>query len=474
MQKSAPGFCRFQTPRSSSSFPQWLRPVRWLLAVAGLSGASFSQTHTHTEAGRLARTTYADGRWVAYTYDASGNLQRVTTSETPVITATPNSVSPSIGSSIAFPVTASGPALTYQWRRNGKVIPGETSGTLSIAAVQPSHAGLYTLTVTNASGSVESAPIQLAPRSDQKLAGTGDSLPEWQDIRHPNGNFYDQVLLTGPAVTVRADPGQVTRVSFIDTNDDIVQVEFSGEGSLTVMLENASGPLPPALYNQSVGYMKGQPTLILAGATEATYLSVFSVGRSNAVIPYPRLLELGYGAAQLAAANIVTGVVPTDRVPAALGGNGTETFASRNQASALFQAAANYDGIADVRALAVQSPSSKLGGIFGGNVRFGAREGPTGIHAPGVAVAVRVVLHDLQAESDGLPLLQLGSCPATLIAGGSLRQPNARPLLVDGLIELQMVAGSNAHGTVGTAKACRARFEQLGVDVTSRLKVIGP
>jgi hypothetical protein len=41
-------------------------------------------------------------------------------------------------------------------------------------------------------------------------------------VLHPNGNYFDQVLLTGSAETLTAIPGQVARTSFIDLTDDIV------------------------------------------------------------------------------------------------------------------------------------------------------------------------------------------------------------------------------------------------------------
>lgn len=451
-----------------------LRRLLVLTLALGPVLSGYSQTHAYDAAGRLVRTTYADGKWAAYAYDAAGNLLRVTTSDTPVIAAGPATTAVAIGSPATLQAAATGPTLTYQWRRNGQPVSGATGPTLSISAVQPTDAGLYTVVVTNASGSIESGPAVLAPLAGQKVTGTADSLPDWQNIRHPNGNQYDQVLMTGPAVTVKADPGQVTRVSFIDLNDDIVQVEFSGAGSLSIVLEEATGPQPPAIYNQAVGYMKGRPTVVIGGADETSYVSVFSVGRANAVIPFNRLLELGYTMFQLVSSNITTGVMPGDKVPATMGGDGTETFLSRGQASGLFQSTATYDGVADLRALSLQSATGKFGGVFGGNMRYGGDRGPVGIHAPGIAVAVRVVLHDLRAEGDGWPILHLASSPAVLVAGGSLLQPNARPVSLASLTPLQMVAGSNSHGVSATAKACRARFEHNGVDVTTTFGVQGP
>ena len=114
---------------------------------------------------------------------------------------------------------------------------------------------------------------------------TGTELPPG-NIRHPNGNIFDQVLLTGTAETITADPGKVTRTSYIDLTDDIVQIEFSGAGTLSVVLDRASGPAAPLNYQQpSVGYMKGHAGIVITGANETTNVSVFSVGRATAFDP---------------------------------------------------------------------------------------------------------------------------------------------------------------------------------------------
>src|SRR4051812_34221171 len=71
---------------------------------------------------------------------------------------------------------------------------------------------------------------------------SGAAVEVASSIRHPNGNIYDQVLLTGPSATVTngwsdptaaargTSPDKITRIAFVDLNGDIVQVEFSGAG----------------------------------------------------------------------------------------------------------------------------------------------------------------------------------------------------------------------------------------------------
>jgi hypothetical protein len=105
------------------------------------------------------------------------------------------------------------------------------------------------------------------------LEGSGDVAGE--DIQHPSGNIFDQVLLTGQNIKLQAKPDQITRVSFMDEDEDIVQVEFSGSGTLAVNLDPATF-LPPALpprYNQEVMYVTGiSPACLSRGLIPARSL----------------------------------------------------------------------------------------------------------------------------------------------------------------------------------------------------------
>src|ERR1041384_6508637 len=80
---------------------------------------------------------------------------------------------------------------------------------------------------------------------------------EFSNIVHPNGQTYDQIMLKSSSIQVINDPGQVTRVSFLDQDGDIVQAEFSGSGKLGITLDNFSGPADPAGYVQpGIQYVK--------------------------------------------------------------------------------------------------------------------------------------------------------------------------------------------------------------------------
>jgi hypothetical protein len=235
---------------------------------------------------------------------------------------------------------------------------------------------------------------------------TGAATEVGTNIVHPNGNVYDQVLLTGVGATVQADPNQVVRVSFIDLNDDIVQVEFGGRGQLTLSLEHATGPAAPAKYNQpGVQYMRGHASITITVADATTNISVFSVGRCNAV----------------------------------------------NQA--LFPAGVTYDGLADIARLTITADPanpggfSNFGGIRLGNAHLFHTTGNVGIVANNVNVQGPVIIGDLEALADAVPLLVFGAGSqfATLtVAGGDLFQPNGRAIATSGFFSFNMTAGATS------------------------------
>jgi hypothetical protein len=106
--------------------------------------------------GRLDLAVGSQGHWlisVCLNYDAS----------TPFILTHPASQVAFLGLTVNFGVTAVGiPPLTYQWLFNAtNLLTGATNSTLTLANVQLSHAGQYSVVVSNALGSVVSSAATL-------------------------------------------------------------------------------------------------------------------------------------------------------------------------------------------------------------------------------------------------------------------------------------------------------------------------
>ncbi len=315
--------------------------------------------------------------------------------DAPSITTQPASQEVQSGTAVVLSVAASGDDLTYQWYTGtsgdtANPVSGATGSTLTTSALTVSTN--FWVQVTNAGGSADSDSAVItvaAPSVPLVLDGSGDIAGE--NIQHPNGNIFDQVLLTGESIRLQARPNQITRVSFMDETEDIVQVEFSGAGSFTVTLDPATF-LPPAIpprYNQAVEYVTGKPGVVIDGADANTFFSIFTVGSINAV----------------------------------------------NQA--LFPEGQIYDAKADVTLVEVVN-SSGMGGMQLSNTAFSGSTGKVGVDARGVPIAVRLTLGDIDADGDAVPHLLFGDGsftvaagnPGLRITGGDLLQTNGAAVVV--------------------------------------------
>lgn len=396
----------------------------------------------------------------------------------PLITRQPVSATVPIGSTISLiaELALDGSMTTLQWVRNGNAVSGANGPTLVLARVTSEQVGIYQLAATNANGTTYSQPAVVGVLPGEKTAGAVIAVEGVQNVIHPNGLIYDQHLLTGLAGTVRADPGQISRVSWLDPQGDIVQAEFSGAGAMTVVLSGASGPAMPELYSQNIAYMKGTATVILADADGTTHMGIFSVGKATAVIPTARLLALGYTEAQMNRAGLTTGVVPTSLVPTAMGGSGleTDTFLSRGQYSSLFREDVAYDGWGDLTAVGITlaNPSSgTLGALTMGNVAFYGMDGATGVIAPDVKAMSVFSISDIDAFDKAIPYLWFAPTGnmTVNIRGGFLFQTNGKAVEVRGVRKVAATAGSTSSGAVVGPFNIFGRLMQDGVDVTGPL-----
>jgi sugar lactone lactonase YvrE len=111
-----------------------------------------------------------DGSGNVYVADTGNSTMRKgSLSAAPQISAQPTSQFTSVGGSATFSVTASGSsAISYQWSFNGSAIGGATGSSYTVSNAQASNAGNYSVTITDADGSVTSSTVTLT-------VGTGSS-----------------------------------------------------------------------------------------------------------------------------------------------------------------------------------------------------------------------------------------------------------------------------------------------------------
>ncbi|HSH16196.1 MAG TPA: immunoglobulin domain-containing protein, partial [Verrucomicrobiae bacterium] len=102
----------------------------------------------------------------------------------PVILTAPQSQTVTNGGTASFSVGASATAPRYQWRLNAVALSGATNATLTIPNVQPSQAGPYTVSVSNAVGSVVSpaatltvlVPVSITTQPASQTVSTGATV----------------------------------------------------------------------------------------------------------------------------------------------------------------------------------------------------------------------------------------------------------------------------------------------------------
>lgn len=218
----------------------------------------------------------------------------------------------------------------------------------------------------------------------------GGGVEVLSDFTHSNGNVYDQVLMTGPSVTVTPDPGQIVRVSFLDQGGDIVQAEFAGKGTMTITLEDLkragdtgySNP-NPAQNLPNGGYVQGLASITVDKSELSTSLNIFAAG--NLQNPgFFRTTDGDNGLADIARVILV--------------GN------EKNEAG-----------------------FTNMGNIIAGSAVFSADTGVVGIRGENVAVQGKVIIGDIDAKGSGVPTLLFNSNSQfqnVTVRGGDLVQSN--------------------------------------------------
>ena len=142
------------------------------------------------------------------------------------IVAQPQNVTVASGQSASFTVFAGGSAsLSYQWYFNTNTpVANATNATLTLASVQSTNVGVYSVVVTNLAGSAASTNVLL------NLSVTTPAMPQVSGSAYNNGTF---------SLTVNGDSG----------HDYIIQASTN----LTVWTSIFTNPMPtlPFTWNDS-------------------------------------------------------------------------------------------------------------------------------------------------------------------------------------------------------------------------------
>jgi RHS repeat-associated protein len=153
--------------------------------------------------------------------------------EPPAITLQPVSQAVGLGSNATFTVSATGtPQLRYQWRFNGTDVTGATFTSLTLANVQTSQAGSYTVLVTNSFGSILSSNALLA---------ITNATPKVYFVSPTNNQMFPiaPTNILQAAVATNVDGSVITNVQFF-TNTVWLGTGTTSSNQAQFLWQNAS------------------------------------------------------------------------------------------------------------------------------------------------------------------------------------------------------------------------------------------
>ena len=209
-------------------------------------------------------------------------------------------------------------------------------------------------------------------------------------------NTYNGFEQSSVVASYAATPGELTRVSFLDLDGDVVFAEFGGNGKLTISFEQYESAQPSPYLQSTTWYSQGLATLSISGGDQSTFLSVFSLGND-----------------------------PLRVDEAIIDGD------SDDPDNASFEGA-NF--MADIRAVEVLGAEDQVnffGGLGLANTNFTGTGSPgdklTGVNAPNVRILQYLRIGDVNTEGAAMPIISIH--PSSLlndddgaveIAGGDL------------------------------------------------------
>ena len=206
------------------------------------------------------------------------------------------------------------------------------------------------------------------------IVGAGDEVASDVTV---NGVTFDQVLLNGQSVTVDPDEGQWARLTWRDAQGEIIQAEYTGDGTISVSLNAFSGAAEADRYNQpGVLYVGGIAEVTIQGSGANSSLNIYSLGGATDLVVDPND-PLNFDAS-------------------------LNPFLDPNE---------TY-GQADIQNLRIINDPNGAGDLFGsigaGNVHFSGDNGLIGISAPNTDIINKVNVGGLTSTNAGVPTLSFG------------------------------------------------------------------
>ena len=183
-----------------------------------------------------AALTFGTNWVVVSAVDASGNVTHcsvpVVVPLDPVITDQPANIASSVGSTVAFSVTACGfGALAYAWQRDGTNLLGATNAVLTLTNLGPADAGSYQVWVTNLAAAATSQVASLT------VLPVPPSPPVFQSISQAAGTItFVWSANPGSLYQLQSVPG-LGQTNWVAVGNDVMATNTTASADDTVDLE---------------------------------------------------------------------------------------------------------------------------------------------------------------------------------------------------------------------------------------------
>ena len=210
-----------------------------LLSLSGLnqtySGSTISATASTIPPGLTVNLTYngsPDAPTNAGRYVVAGTVSdpNYYASATNIMVITPaglanQTVAP--GGTLTLAAVAGGTGQSYQWLKDSRMIVGATNSTLTIANAGLTNSGMYSLVVTNMSGTVISLPVLVSVGNPSLLAWGYNNYGQLG-----NGTTINSTTPINVASNVVAGAAGYEHSLFVDTNGTLWAMGYNNYGQL--------------------------------------------------------------------------------------------------------------------------------------------------------------------------------------------------------------------------------------------------
>jgi sugar lactone lactonase YvrE len=180
----------------------------------------------------------------------------------PVIITQPADAIGFIGGSVTLTAVASGsPVSVYKWYRGSQLLAGQTTQSLTLTNLQASDAGSYTMTATNAVGSVTTAPA-IVTVDPSAVTPTITSQPQGATVTELTPVTFSASASGTVTLTYQWNKDGVAIAGATLSSYEIPLAHVSDAGNYTVTVTNSAGSVTSAPATLTVNALQTAPTIV--------------------------------------------------------------------------------------------------------------------------------------------------------------------------------------------------------------------